>query len=70
VYIVFRHFDCIDEDFLAIDYVKVEAETLSNNEFESIELSHFYKAGQLTIQSSFNLDNVSLYNALGQEVLT
>jgi hypothetical protein len=70
VYIVFRHFDCIDMDYLAIDYVKVEAETLSNNEFESVELSHFYKAGQLTIESSFNLDNVSLYNTLGQEVLT
>jgi len=70
VYIVFRHFDCVDMDYLAIDYVKVEAETLSNNEFESVKLSHFYNAGQLTIQSSFNLDNVSLYNALGQEVLT
>jgi hypothetical protein len=70
VYIVFRHFDCTDQDYLAIDYVKVEAETLSNNEFESVELSHFYKAGQLTIQSSFNLDNVSLYNTLGQKVLT
>jgi hypothetical protein len=69
VYIVFRHFDCTDKDFLAIDYVKVEAETLSNNEFESVELSHFYKAGQLTIQSSFNLNKVSLYTTLGQEVL-
>jgi len=70
VYIVFRHFDSTDEDFIAIDYVKVDVETLSNNQFESVKLSHFYNAGQLTIQSSFNLDNVSLYNALGQEVLT
>ena len=67
--IIFRHFDCGDNDYLAIDYVKVEAETLSNNQFKSIELSHFYKACQLTIQSSFDLDSLSLCNALGQEVL-
>ena len=70
VYVVFRHFDCTDQDYLAIDYVKVTVETLSNDSFEISELSHVYKAGQLNIQSSFGLDNVTLFNSLGQEVLT
>jgi hypothetical protein len=70
VYVAFRHHDVSDEFYINFDNVSLVAETLSNDEFQSVRLSHFYKANQLTIQSSFNLDNVSLYNALGQEVLT
>jgi hypothetical protein len=69
VYVVFRHFDCTDQDYLAIDYVKVTVETLSNDSFEISELKHFYKDGQLSIKSNFNLDTVTLFNSLGQQVL-
>jgi len=64
------HYTASDVYTLIIDDFKVTAATLSNTEFDASNLDHFYNAGQLTIQSSFNLDNVSLYNALGQEVLT
>jgi hypothetical protein len=69
VYISIRYL-ASDAYALIIDDFKVTATTLSNTEFDASNLNHFYNAGQLTIQSSFNLDNVSLYNALGQEVLT
>lgn len=54
----------------AFDNVSIDGETLSVGSFENNNLTHFYKAGQLSIQSSFNLDNVSLFNTLGQEVLS
>ena len=64
------HYIASDVYSLILDDFKVTATTLSNTEFNTSNLDYFYNAGQLTIQSSFNLDNVSLYNALGQEVLT
>ncbi|MFD0933495.1 choice-of-anchor J domain-containing protein [Psychroflexus salinarum] len=70
LYIAFRHHDVSDEFYINFDNVSLTAETLSVGSFENNNLSHFYKAGQLSIQSSFNLDNVSLFNTLGQEVLS
>jgi len=64
------HYVGSDAFSLIIDDFSVTATTLSNDSFEISELSHFYKAGQLNIQSSFDLDNVTLFNSLGQEVLT
>lgn len=70
LYIAFRHHDVTDEFYINFDNVSLDAETLSVGSFENNNLTHFYKAGQLSIQSSFNLDNVSLFNSLGQEVLS
>ncbi|AFU69791.1 secreted adhesin-like protein, cleaved_adhesin superfamily [Psychroflexus torquis ATCC 700755] len=64
------HYIGSDAYSLILDDFKVTTSTLSNTEFNTSNLDYFYNAGQLTIQSSFNLDNVSLYNVLGQEVLT
>ncbi|WP_019039035.1 T9SS type A sorting domain-containing protein [Psychroflexus tropicus] len=53
----------------AFDNVSIDGETLSVGSFEENSLTHFYKSGQLSIQSDFNLDKVTLFNSLGQEVL-
>ncbi|PKG42404.1 T9SS-dependent choice-of-anchor J family protein [Psychroflexus sp. MES1-P1E] len=68
IYIAIRY-KASDVYVLHIDDFSVTATTLSNESFEISDLTHFYRAGQLSIQSSFNLDNVSLFNTLGQEVL-
>ncbi|MFN2261969.1 MAG: T9SS type A sorting domain-containing protein [Psychroflexus sp.] len=43
---------------------------LSNNDFETSNFTHFYSNGQLGLEASQNIDNVSIYNMLGQEMLS
>ena len=44
-------------------------EPLSNNDFETSKFTHFYKDGQLGLEASETIDNVSIFNMLGQEML-
>ncbi|SDW39709.1 T9SS-dependent choice-of-anchor J family protein [Aequorivita viscosa] len=70
VYVAFRHHDVSDMDFLSIDDVMVTADALSveSNEFEGF--SYFVNSNVLNLSSKTPIQNISLFNMLGQEVLS
>jgi len=71
IYVVFRHWDCTDEDFLAIHSVEVTATTLSTNEFSKANFNYFVDNNNyLNLSANEQIDNVSLHNLLGQRVLS
>jgi len=71
VYVVFRHWDCTDEDFLAIHSVEVTAQTLDVDTFEASNFNYFVDSrNTLNLSANQALDEVSLHNLLGQNVLS
>lgn len=42
---------------------------LSNDDFETSKFTHFYSNGQLGLEANQNIDKVSIYNMLGQEMM-
>jgi len=70
IYVVFRHWDCTDEDFLAIHSIEVEAATLNINSFDTVNFNYFVDAqSKLNLSANEALSSVKLFNLLGQEVL-
>lgn len=69
VYVAFRHHDVSDMDFISIDDVTVTGDALSvgTNEFQGF--NYFVSNNQLNLSSKNPLQNISIYNMLGQEVL-
>ncbi len=71
VYIAFRHHNVTDEFVLNIDDLAVTA-TLGLDEFNNNVFKHYYNKDTdvLTLDSSnLPLDNIEMFNVLGQEVL-
>lgn len=70
VYIAFRHHDVTDMDFISIDDILVTADALSveSNVFQGF--TFFVNNGELNVSAKSNIDNISLYNMLGQEVIS
>lgn len=71
VYIAFRHHNVSDEFVLNIDDLAVTA-TLGLDEFNNNVFKHYYNKDTdvLTLDSSnLPLDNIEMFNVLGQEVL-
>lgn len=71
VYIAFRHWDCTDQDFLSVDDLEVNAQTLSLNEFEQTKITHFLNQNtkMLTLESQVVLNELRVFNILGQEAM-
>ncbi|MEM1002958.1 MAG: T9SS type A sorting domain-containing protein [Bacteroidota bacterium] len=71
VYIAFRHWDCTDEDFLSVDDLAVNAQTLSIDEFALNSFNYFFNntKNELVLNSSDkNFTNLKVYSILGQSV--
>ena len=72
VYVAFRHWDCTDQDFISIDDVTVEAQSLSIEEFTANTFNHSYNKNtdKLTLESSsVPFNNVDIFNIIGQRVI-
>lgn len=70
VYLTFRHYDTIDENSVLIDDVSVDAVlAVSDQTFNNFK--YFVDANaQLNLSASTSMESVSLYNVLGQQVLS
>lgn len=71
VYIAFRHYDCVDADFLSIDDVTVDAESIlavSDQNFSGF--NYFVANNQLNLSANTSMEKVALYNMLGQQVVS
>jgi hypothetical protein len=70
VYLAFRHHDVTDQDFLSIDDVMVTGGVLSvgTNEFNGF--NQFVANNQLNLSANTSMNNVALYNMLGQQVVS
>lgn len=72
VYIAFRHYNTVDHNSVLIDNVSVSSLALSVNEFQQNLIKHTFNQDtkMLTVESTQSvLNNVSIYNILGQESL-
>lgn len=70
VYVVFRHYDVTDMDFLAIHEVEVLAETLSNNKFVAeTNFVHYVNNNTLNLEASTLFNNIAIFNLAGKRVL-
>lgn len=70
VYIAFRHFDTFDENSVLIDNIIVDG-TLSTNEFSTTNFTQYFNlnSNELRLNASIAMQNITLYNTLGQEVV-
>jgi hypothetical protein len=70
VYIAFRHFDTTDENSVLIDQVVVDG-TLSVSDVEHLNFNHYFlsESNDLKLTANTIMDNVEIYNILGQEVM-
>lgn len=71
VYIAFRHHNSSNQYSINIDDVSISTSLLSNTDFDVKSFKHFYDLDNdsLILKSDIKLDNVSIYNMLGQQVL-
>lgn len=71
VYIVFRHYNTFDENSVLIDNVEVSSAALSLDEFELNRITHRFDQTSkvLTLDSQSVLQQMRVYNVLGQEVM-
>ncbi len=70
VYIAFRHFDTFDENSVLIDNIIVDG-TLSTDEFSTTNFTQYFNlnSNELRLNASIAMQNIKLYNILGQEVV-
>ncbi|SRX54622.1 T9SS-dependent choice-of-anchor J family protein [Aequorivita sp. CIP111184] len=69
VYLAFRHHDVTDQDFLSIDDVTVAGVlAVGTNEFKGF--NYFVANNQLSLSANTSMENVVLYNMLGQQVVS
>lgn len=71
VYVAFRHHDVTDQFRIAIDNIKVEAGDMGLDENHIQGFNHYYNPNNavLTLQANNPLNQVELYNLLGQKVI-
>ena len=69
IYVAFRH-QTSDQWMLGLDDIKVTAGTLSvgDNVFEGF--NHFVNNSQLILNANKPMDNITIYNVLGQQVIS
>lgn len=70
VYLTFRHYDTVDENSVLIDDISVDAVlAVSDQEFNNFK--YFVDANaQLNLSASTSMESLSLYNVLGQQVVS
>ena len=69
-YLVFRHWDTIDENSVLIDDVFLTAGSLSVDDQVFANFNYFVRNGELTLSASNTMESLSLYNVIGQEVVS
>jgi len=71
VYIAYRHHDTSDEWLIGIDDIKVEAAVLGLADLAFNNFNYYVNtSNQLVLSASTSLENVQLYNLLGQQVVS
>ena len=70
VYIAFRHFDSVDINSVLLDNIIVDG-TLSADEFSTTNFTQYFNVNnsELRLNASVPMENVRLFNTLGQEVV-
>ncbi|WP_282136885.1 T9SS-dependent choice-of-anchor J family protein [Seonamhaeicola maritimus] len=71
VYIAFRHHNSTNQSDINIDDVSISTSLLSNTDFDTKSFKHFYDLDRdnLILKSETKLDNINIFNILGQQVL-
>lgn len=70
IYIAFRHHDVSDMDYISISNLLVTADALSTNDEVFQDFNYFVANNQLNLSAKTAMNNVSVYNMLGQEVIS
>ena len=71
IYIAFRHHDTFDQWLLGIDEIQVVAETLSIVDVAFNNFNYYINSNsQLVLSANTSLENVQLFNLLGQQVIS
>lgn len=71
VYLTFRHFDTFDHNSVLIDNVDLSVATLSVDDQVFNNFSYLVDANDnLRLTANTSMDNVQLYNVLGQQVVS
>lgn len=71
VYLTFRHYDTSDQNSVLIDDVVVDGIVLGTNDVTFQGFRHYVDASsQLQLKSNSNMENINLFNVLGQQVLS
>ncbi|NGX84606.1 choice-of-anchor J domain-containing protein [Aequorivita sp. KMM 9714] len=69
LYIAFRHHDSTDQFIINFDDVSLtDVLAVGSNEFN--DFNYFVTNSQLNLSSNFAMENVALYNMLGQQVVS
>lgn len=70
IYVAFRHHDVTDMDWISIDDVSVIADdVLSVEDNEFLGFAYFVQNNTLNLSANDALENISIYNILGKEVV-
>lgn len=70
VYLIFRHFDSVDINSVLLDDITVEG-TLGLTDESFNNFNYYINANsQLVLSASTSLENIELYNLLGQQVVS
>ena len=70
VYVAFRHHDTTDEWLIGLDFIRVTAGVLGVDDNNLGSLTYAVNGDILTLKNSFPLENVQIFNVLGQQVLS
>lgn len=71
VYVVLRHWDCTDQDFLAVHSMEVTASTLNVDVFDVTNFDYFVdSSNRLNLSANQTFEKLTIHNLLGQEVLS
>lgn len=70
VYVAFRHFDTFDHNSVLIDNVVVDSALGVNDGSAISTLSHYVSANEIALRSAFPIQNVEIFNVLGQNVIS
>jgi len=71
VFLTFRHWNSIDVNSVLIDDVLVQGNSLSTEDFVDTRIRHSYNNDSkvLTLEADVLLNDIAIYNILGQETL-
>lgn len=70
IYVAFRHHDVTDEFVINFDDVVVSDGTLGINEQSAQNFTHYINNNTLMLEATTAIDNVRIFNILGQQVTT
>ncbi|QIE60376.1 T9SS type A sorting domain-containing protein [Rasiella rasia] len=68
-YLVFRHYDTVDENSVLIDDVFLTAASLSVEDQAFANFNYFVNNGELNLSAANTMESLTLYNVIGQQVV-